>query len=153
MKMNKIGLLVCMASASLMLNVSNTYAVNGVDLTGQQKVYIESEDWGPAISKTVITLNGSVDASSLDAVDFEVAETKMVTDWTSLNFDIVSYTTQREIIEVYLSDNEGGQIDENSGSIITIEMSVDPSTGNAFNYSMVDSLNHWCEAPVWIFPW
>ena len=47
-----------------------------VVLKGSQKAVIVGQDWGPAVTKTIVKLEGKVKADSVSAEDFTVFETK-----------------------------------------------------------------------------
>ncbi len=42
--------------------------------SGSQKAYIIGDDWGPAVTKTVISLDKAIDADSVVAENFKVVE-------------------------------------------------------------------------------
>ena len=44
-------------------------------LKGSQKVVVLGQDWGPAVTKTIIKFDGKVKADSVSAEDFTVVET------------------------------------------------------------------------------
>lgn len=46
------------------------------ELTGNQMVVVEGQDWGPAVTKTIIKLNALVSADSINSDLFSVVETK-----------------------------------------------------------------------------
>lgn len=114
-------------------------------LKGTQKVVVVGDDWGTGIVKTVVTTDGIVDVKSVSALDFEVIETKMATDWSSPTYDITEQTSERIVTNAYLCDAEGERIYDETGSTFAIEMYVDPNVGGAMNYDMNTSLNDWYE--------
>ena len=107
---------------------------------GTQKVYLVGDDWGVAVSKTILSLDKAIDASSVSIDKFVVKETKQ---W----YGGVS-TFQREILNAYISDANGNVLKggwgpaPKSSKYITIEMYVSPSEGSAFVYS---GSNNWCD--------
>lgn len=115
-----------------------------INATGSQQVYIEAEDWGPVVTKTIIHLDHEITKDSIDNDDFTVIETKQALspEWTE-----TTATKTRTILAVYPSDELGNEIAENS-SYFAIEMYVSP-TGNgegaAFFYSPETWYNQWCE--------
>ncbi|MFQ6792875.1 MAG: prolyl oligopeptidase family serine peptidase [Thomasclavelia sp.] len=117
------------------------YKVDG-KVFGDQKAYIIGDDWGPAVTKTIITLNKTVAADSLDKDDFAVAEVKNAMNWKTVTEEIA--TTDRQVLNVYTSDAEGNRVDSDS-NIIAIEMYVDPNTGSPFIYRPESGFNYWCE--------
>ncbi|MFQ6793401.1 MAG: prolyl oligopeptidase family serine peptidase [Thomasclavelia sp.] len=112
-------------------------------VSGSQKAYIIGDDWGPAVTKTVITLDKTVSAASLNKDDFAVVEVKNTTvDWSTGDEGIV--TNDRQVLDVYPCDVNGNKVDGDS-NIIAIEMYVDPNTGSPFIYRPESGFNYWCE--------
>lgn len=106
---------------------------------GTQKVYVVGDDWGAAVSKTVLSLDKEVDASSVSADKFVVSETKQ---W----YGGVS-TLPRTVLDAYISDANGNKLGGGwrpvtSSKYVTIEMYISPSDGSAFVYT---GLNNWCD--------
>ncbi|WP_296877129.1 prolyl oligopeptidase family serine peptidase [Thomasclavelia sp.] len=111
-------------------------------VSGSQKAYIIGDDWGPAVTKTVITLDKTVSADSLNKDDFTVVEKKNVTNWTTMQEEIG--TADRQVLDVYPCDVNGNKVDGDS-NIIAIEMYVDPNTGSPFIYRLGSGFNYWCD--------
>ena len=112
-----------------------TMAVSEVTASGTQKAYIVGDDWGPAVTKTVIELDKAIDSSSVSKEKFNVVEEKQ------------SYTNQpvaRTVTDAYTSDANGNKV-ESSSNYITIEMYVSPSEGSPFFYDFMSGRNVWCE--------
>lgn len=114
------------------------------EVTGTQKVYIVGDDWGPAVSKTIVTLDTEIDGSSLSAKNFTVTEKKEATDWSNGGAKIES-TATRTITGVYLSDAKGNKSGASKGKIVTVEMYISPSQGSPFRYVLDTGFNKWCE--------
>ncbi len=125
----------------LLFSVTACGAKGSDTLTGTQKAYIIGEDWGPAVSKTIITLDYIVDADSLDIADFAVEEVKEAMDWST--YQVGEGKFERTITAVYLSDEKGEKSDSKTGKIVTIEMAIDPNTGSPFIYSLATGANNW----------
>ncbi len=106
-----------------------------VELEGTQKAYIIGDDWGPAVTKTVITLNETIRASSINKDDFTVIERKDVIGGIG--------ETERLVLDAYPCDAQGNRISGNSKTF-AIEMYVDPSTGSPFIYDLASGFNSWC---------
>lgn len=108
--------------------------------TGTQKVYLVGDDWGVAVSKTILSLDKAIDASSVSIDKFVVEENKQ---WYG---GIESF--QRQILNAYISDANGNVLSggwgpaPTSSKYITIEMSISPNDGSAFVYT---GLNNWCD--------
>ena len=112
-----------------------TMAISEVTASGTQKAYIVGDDWGPAVTKTVIELDKAIDSSSVSKEKFNVVEEKQ------------SYTNQpvaRTVTDAYTSDANGNKV-ESSSNYITIEMYVSPSEGSPFFYNFMSGRNVWCE--------
>src|SRR5699024_3093915 len=95
--------------------------------SGTQKAYIVGDDWGPAVTKTVIALDKAIDSGSVSKEKFSVVEEKQ------------SYTNQpvtRTVTDAYTSDADGNKI-ESSSNYITIEMYVSPNEGSPFFYNFM----------------
>ncbi|MFV0392877.1 MAG: prolyl oligopeptidase family serine peptidase [Coprobacillaceae bacterium] len=143
MKKLRVFLSGCLSLFMLFTYIVPTYAEDNVVANGTQKVYIVGEDWGPAVEKTIITLDKTIDGNSLDATDFEIVERKQVMNWTT--FTKEEGIADREVLNVYLSDANGNAISETTGSIVTIEMAISPNDGSPFIYDILDGgLNKWC---------
>ena len=112
-----------------------TMAISEVTASGTQKAYIVGDDWGPAVTKTVIALDKAIDSGSVSKEKFSVVEEKQ------------SYTNQpvtRTVTDAYTSDADGNKI-ESSSNYITIEMYVSPNEGSPFFYDFMSGRNIWCE--------
>ena len=112
-----------------------TMAISEVTASGTQKAYIVGDDWGPAVTKTVIELDKAIDSSTVSKEKFNVVEEKQ------------SYTNQpvaRTVTDAYTSDANGNKV-ESSSNYITIEMYVSPSEGSPFFYNFMSGRNVWCE--------
>lgn len=114
--------------------ISSSFQVFASDLEvivkGKQKAYISGEDWGPVVSKTIISLDSYIDKDSLDINDFIVIEEKD------------EEVKKRSITHIYASDEKGNTVESNS-QYITIEMKVSSLEGLAFyRYPNVD-LKDW----------
>ncbi|WP_346676898.1 prolyl oligopeptidase family serine peptidase [Erysipelatoclostridium sp. An173] len=111
--------------------------------SGSQTAYIIGDDWGPAVSKTIVEFDKVIDSASLNASDFLVTEEKQATvDWGTGEVGIAS--AQRQVTKVYPSDANGNAVDGDS-KYVTIEMYVDPNTGSPFIYNVNSGFNSWCE--------
>lgn len=107
-------------------------------LIGTQKAYVVGDDWGAAVSRTVLSFDKEVDASSVSADKFVVSETKQ---W----YGGIS-TLPRKVLNAYISDENGNALgggwwSPKSSKNITIEMYISPSDGSTFIYT---GLNNWC---------
>lgn len=110
--------------------------------SGSQKAYIVGDDWGPAVTKTVIELNKVIDSDSIYASNFKVVEEKEATiDWDTGEIGII--TADRKVTNAYTSDAYGNQTTAAS-RYVTIEMYVSPDEGSPFIYNLKTGFNSWC---------
>ncbi len=143
--MKRSGKFLAVLAASAMtlgLGAANVSAA-GLVATGTQKVYIVGDDWGPAVTKTIITFDKKIDASSLDKNDFTVQEVKEITaDWSTGAHG--TGTADRKVENVYLSNAKGTKSTAKTGKTVTIEMYTSPSDGSPFIYDLKSGYNNWC---------
>lgn len=124
---------------------------NGADAspaaTGTQTVVIIGQDWGPAVTKTILTLNQAVAADSVTTDAFEVQETK-----TTFNWDVYSDDTAepyilaeaaRTVTAAYTCDAEGNQVSDASSNI-ALELYYSPSEGSPYIYDGFTFMNSLC---------
>ena len=114
------------------LTITPTYAADGIIATGNQKAYVVGDDWGPGVSKTIITLDKTVDPESVQPSDFSVSQ--------GLN----GTYSDRTIENAYVSDANGNQVSEAS-NIVTIEMAINPNEGNPLVWNGNTWRNNWAE--------
>ncbi len=112
-------------------------------VSGTQKVFVVGDDWGPAVNKTILTLDKEVDATSLKAENFSVTEVKENTDWVTNVGEVIESTTERTVTNVYLSDEKGNKVDSAKGNIVTVEMYISPNDGSPFRYDLATGSNKW----------
>lgn len=120
----------------LLLATISTVTANASNDTihGSQKVVIIGDDWGPAVTKTIITFDAEIIGSSLAIEDFKIREEKELSDGSR-------GITDRQILDVYLSDAQGNRVVGDKGYIVTLEMYVSPVIGSPFVYK---AFNDWC---------
>lgn len=109
---------------------------------GTQKVFVVGDDWGPAVNKTILTLDQAVDATTLSKDNFFVYEIKESTNWT--NMQVENMTAEREVVDVYLSDASGNRVTDEKGINVTVEMYISPNDGSPFRYDVASGSNKWC---------
>lgn len=113
-----------------------------VTAKGTQKAFVTGEDWGPAVRKTIVKLDKTVDSASVDASNLKVAEEKNgILNWTTGEEGLVS--SDRKVTAAYTSDDKGNKVNTAS-EYITIEMYVSPSDGSPFIYRPSTGFNSWC---------
>ena len=114
---------------------------------GTQNIVVWGEEWGAVVSKTVVTLDVTVAASTVTADSFFVYEVKETLDMTASSGgepseDPVTETSVRQVLDAYTCDAEGNRV-EGDSNIICIEMYVDPDVGGAFLYNFIAGSNAW----------
>ena len=110
---------------------------------GTQKVFVVGDDWGPAVNKTILTLDKEVEASSLKVENFSVTEVKENTDWVTNVGEVIESTSERTVTSVYLSDENGNKVNSAKGNIVTVEMYISPNDGSPFRYDLATGSNKW----------
>lgn len=107
-------------------------------VAGTQTAVVEGFDWGPAVTKTILTLEVQVAAESVTAESFAVTEDKQAYYFTNI------INEPRAVTAAYTSDTMGNRVEENS-NIITLELSYDPNTGTPFFYDPLSFQNSFCD--------
>lgn len=111
-----IAFLMVLATSSQLAFASNV-------LTGTQKAYVEGDDWGAAVTGTVIHFNKRIDWRSVAKKDFSVVENSQdVTD------------KSRKVIAAYTSDSYGRKVHYNS-YYVTVRLYSSPRDGSAFHWN------------------
>lgn len=88
--------------------------------SGTQTVVVEGFDWGPAVTKTVITLNRTVKADSVKAESFVVVEHKE--NLTGLPFGLhFAGDSNRTVTAAYVCDEQGNPV-EGASNMIALEL-------------------------------
>ncbi len=121
-----------------------------VSLTGTQKAVVVGDDWGPAVTTTIIHFNDSIDSSSVSADTFSVSETKESFNYAALmdeNFEgdpseHITATADRTVLDAYTCDENGNKTD--SSEYVALELSYSPDEGNPFCYDVFTWQNTVC---------
>lgn len=121
-----------------------------VSLTGTQKAVVVGDDWGPAVTTTIIHFNDSIDSSSVSADTFSVSETKESFNYAALmdeNFEgdpseHITATSDRTVLDAYTCDENGNKTD--SSEYVALELSYSPDEGNPFCYDVFTWQNTVC---------
>lgn len=125
------------AGTSLWTWMANNVKADNV-ATGTQTIVVEGFDWGPAVTKTIVSLDKVV--TNVNAADLEVFESKYAMNWSTFTASVTRF--DRVVTNAYLSDASGNQVTGQS-NYITIEMAVSPSDGSPFFYNFATGLNSW----------
>ena len=125
-------LMSCVLSVMLVLGLTTTVRAASSEAKGTYKIVVDGYDWGPSVSKAIISLDQDIDAITKD--DIGVKETKMWYGGSEQTFD-------RVVTNAYLSDDKGNVVTTKSKHI-TLELKVSPDDGSPFIYSGV---NDWTD--------
>ena len=138
----KIRKIICGVITSIILCSSTTVLATGLEevstsITGTYDIVVEGFDWGPGVTKAIITIDREV--SNVTKEMFKVEEVKQSMFDTD-KLDI----TNRTITNAYLCDENGNEL-EGSSNKIALELSVHPDFGNPFLFSLQTFTNSWAE--------
>ncbi|MDO4467039.1 MAG: hypothetical protein Q4C49_08530 [Bacillota bacterium] len=140
--MKKISkILTCTGLTLSMCACSSAGSKTTAPTSGTYSYFVEGFDYGCAVTKTTVKLDGKIDSISPDQL--KVSETKKTTDWSDENLAEKELTFDRTITKAYLVDENGNETKEASDTFV-IEMSEDPSTGSPFTFSVFTGRNSWC---------
>ena len=142
-----LALLLCACGSSPAAGPSETGGAEAeqetpVALSGTYDTYVTGYDWGSAVDKAVIHLDGVLD--SVDGADFTVTETKTVTDYEQENTPVVERTFDREVVDAWLVDADGNRT-ETPSDTVALELYASPNDGSPINYDPIPGLNTWCD--------
>ena len=138
-----LPLLICAAiiggviGANYVSPEDNLVYVDGT-ASGEYTMIIEGYDWGPAVSKVVLKLDGKVSPKYIDKARFDVEVSYQ--GWFGTT------TGKREVTAIYLSDANGNKVDKKS-QYVTLELAVGPNVteGNPFVYDFMTGRNNWAD--------
>ena len=125
--------------------------VTPVVLTGTQTVVVEGFDWGPGVTKTIVSFSGAgeIDAASVAPEGFSVMETKESFDWAAYaawtedpeSADPSVHTTVTEpriVLDAYLCGPDGERDPSLvSGDTIALELACDPDHGDPYCFDLL----------------
>ena len=110
---------------------------------GAYSILIDSFDWGPGVTKVIMDLGVPIDAQSVRAEDFAVTEHKQYMDFQIMS--LAEGDFERIVVDAYVSDESGAKL-ESEGAFVTLEMAVDPNSGNPFYYDLLGTThNEWAD--------
>ncbi|PHU39090.1 hypothetical protein CSX00_13535 [Pseudobutyrivibrio ruminis] len=147
LSLNVVG---CAAGSSNEKTNSDGSASKTTDsLMGEQTVVVVGDDWGPAVTTTIIHFNETVDSSSISANTFTVSETKESFNYEALSEDFegdpsehIEVTNARTVVDSYTCDENGNKTD--SSEYVAIKLSYNPDEGNPFCYDIFTWHNTIC---------
>ncbi|WP_051207627.1 prolyl oligopeptidase family serine peptidase [Butyrivibrio sp. AE3006] len=121
----------------------------GNALKGTQKVVVIGQDYGPAVSKTIVKLDEKISSDSVSADSFKVVETKESFNWAALtpgskedSSKHIELETERVVTDAYTSDENGEKAD--SSEYVTLELMYNPEVGSPFCYDLFKGNNTIC---------
>ncbi|MCL2425808.1 MAG: glycoside hydrolase family 3 C-terminal domain-containing protein [Oscillospiraceae bacterium] len=111
------------------------------------RMVVEGFDWGPGVTRLIISLDESVTLEDVDYTDFEVNVLKQ-------GFGANPTTGSRVITNAFVSDADGNPV-TGSGSFITLEMAVHPSwaIANPFHFQFSPMGNMWANPFAHTITW
>ncbi|MGG7059017.1 prolyl oligopeptidase family serine peptidase [Clostridium tertium] len=134
LKKKMIGLICSLITSILLFPSISVFASESKSVTGTYDIVVEGFDWGPGVTKAIVTLDKQVSNVTKDM--FNVKEIK---NWFQ---GIQSF--DRTVINAYTSDDEGSRV-EIPSKYITIELSVNPNEGSPFLYNFQSGFNTWSD--------
>ena len=135
-------LLIALIGIVSVLLLSACVSGNGANsITGAGKIVVMGCDWGPAVTKVIVTVPEELDKEQILSPDmFTVKETK--------KSKLFPETTVRSVTDVYFSDASGNPVDASSNSgvnSITLELSYSNTEGSPFFYDQNSGFNKWAK--------
>ncbi len=119
--------------------------------SGTQITQVEGFDWGPGVTKTILSLDKTVTAESVAAAKFCAIENKQTYDYEAYAkvakeapYTRTEDQTHRIITAAYTCDAKGNRTNDSS-SHIALELRCTPSEGSSFYFSSGTWQNSWCE--------
>jgi len=109
---------------------------------GTYKIFVEGFDWGCGVTKAILTLDHAI--TEFHAQDLRVTETKQVTDFSKAGHPVIVDTLARTLTDAYVSNEKGERI-SGSSRHITLELSVDQTTGSPLIFTVATQLNTWSD--------
>lgn len=108
---------------------------------GEYSIVVEGYDWGPAVSKVILSTDEAV--SSANMADYTVLVERS-SDCGEISENIAK--GERTVIYAYVSDKQGKLVDE--GNYITLVLAVAPNLtiGSPFQYYRSET----CSGNVWV---
>lgn len=134
----KIKAIICSIITIVMISSSMTVFAEELSvLKGNFDIVVEGFDWGPGVTKVIVTLDDEVSNVTKDT--FKVEEVKE--GMFEIGLPDIG-VTERIITDSYLVDENGNKTDEPSKKIL-IELAVSPDEGSPFKYNILKGANTW----------
>ena len=104
-------------------------------LTADGRIVVTGCDWGPAVSKAIISVPETLDQTQTLAPEmFNVRETGKT--------GLFNQSSSRTVTACYFSD-ENGYATDNTGNYIALELYCSPEEGSPFYYDNSSGFNKW----------
>ena len=144
--MRKIRLLTVILLCALLFAACGTaQKPSGTNtLSGTQRAVVEAFDFGPAVTKSIITLDEPIREDSFSEASFTVTEVKESFDWSNFA-EHTEAEAPRTVTAAYLSDETGSPTNAAAGNILTLELYASPEEGGCYCYDMVTWHNTICD--------
>ncbi len=120
------------------------------ELKASQKVVIVGQDWGPAVTKTILKFDEKISADSVAADDFQVKETKEMFNWAALAEGStedptkhIEFESERKVVDAYTCDENGEK--SSDSEYVAVELYYSPDEGSPFCYDMFKGNNTICD--------
>lgn len=136
----KIRRVICGIITSIILCSSTAVLATEVEvvstaIVGTYDIVVEGFDWGPGVTKAIITMDKELSNVTKDMFKVEEIKQSMFDPETP---DVVN----RTITNAYLCDENGNKVEGSSNKVI-LELSVHPEFGNPFLFSLQTFTNSW----------
>lgn len=118
---------------------------------GTQVAQVEGFDWGPGVSKTILSLDHVILSESVSPEKFSVIENKETYNFAEYAkikdkgpATHMGAESERVLVAAYTCDENGNPI-SGSSSYVALEMRCTPSVGSSFCYDVLVGKNFWCD--------
>ncbi|MBQ6589738.1 MAG: prolyl oligopeptidase family serine peptidase [Butyrivibrio sp.] len=119
------------------------------ELTASQRAVIVGQDWGPAVTKTILKFDEKVKETSVSAEDFKVMETKEMFNWSALAegstadpTQHIEFESERKVVDAYTCDENGEKTSDSE--YVAVELYYSPDEGSPFCYDLFKGNNTIC---------
>jgi len=113
------ALIIVLICSSLLMANAEKYPAVDPENVGEYQLVVEGFDWGPGVSKVILSLSGAVKEASAD--DFTVLVSRK-TDLGEIPASMIN--GEREVMQAFVSDARGNHVEE--GKYITLTLAVAP---------------------------
>lgn len=124
-------------------------ASDSMEVKASQKVVIVGQDWGPAVTKTILKFDKKVATDSVTADDFQVKETKEMFNWAALAQNStedptkhIEFESERKVVDAYTCDENGEK--SSDSEYVAVELYYSPDEGSPFCYDLFMGNNTIC---------